>query len=213
MSKKEKIKKYEEAEKAASTDDGKLNIAKGKESEEKEPADLVERLEEKLLVAETASKDNYDRLLRVSAEFENFKKRTSREMDELRKFSNESILKELLPVVDNLERAISSASEADGSSQGVIKGVEMTQREILKVFSQFGVKPIEAIGQPFDPIYHQAIMQEETDEKPENTVTKEMQRGYLIHDRLLRPSMVVVSKPTQVAPGAEDGQDNISNED
>jgi molecular chaperone GrpE len=98
--------------------------------------------------------------------------------------------------VDNLERAISSTN-GDRSVEReacVVEGVEMTLNEILKILEKFHVQPIEAKGKPFDPTYHEAMMQEETDEYPENTVINELQRGYMIHERLLRPAMVVVSK-------------------
>ncbi len=152
--------------------------------------DLAEQLKHK----EQEAQENYDRLLRVSAEFENYKKRASREMEEFRKFSNQSLIKEMLSVVDNLELAMSSTNGHEAIDKGLLEGLEMTHREILKVFEKFDVKPISASGQPFDPTYHEAVMQEETDELPENTVVSELQKGYLIHDRLLRPSMVVVAK-------------------
>jgi molecular chaperone GrpE len=156
--------------------------------------DALEDLAEKLKSKEQEAQENYDRLLRVSAEFENYKKRASREMDEFRKYSNQSLIKEMLSVVDNLELAMNSTNGHKTIDKGLLDGLEMTHREILKVFEKFKVKPISAIGQPFDPTFHEAVMQEETDEFPENTVINELQRGYLIHDRLLRPSMVVVAK-------------------
>jgi len=96
-------------------------------------------------------------------------------------------------VVDNLELAMNSTNGHKTIDQGLLQGLEMTHTEILKVFEKFNVKPIEAQGQIFDPTFHEAVMQEETDEFDENTVINELQKGYLIHDRLLRPSMVVVA--------------------
>jgi molecular chaperone GrpE len=154
----------------------------------------IDELESQLKAKEQEAKENYERLLRVSAEFENYKKRASREMDEFRKYSNQSLIKEMLSVVDNLELAMSSTNGHEDIDQGLLQGLEMTHREILKVFEKFDVKPISAKGQSFDPTYHEAVMQEETDEVPANTVVNELQKGYLIHDRLLRPSMVVVAK-------------------
>jgi molecular chaperone GrpE len=191
MSKKEKIKKYEETEKAA--DQG-----EGASKDETVKVDIednsVESLQEKLDNAMAESKQHYDRLLRVSAEFDNFKKRSVREADEFRKFANETLLKDLLLVVDNLERAIASANDTTESNTCVVEGVQLTLDDILKILSKYGVTPIEAVGRPFDPAFHQAIMQEETDAHPENAVVSEMQKGYLLHDRLLRPAMVVVAK-------------------
>lgn len=137
-----------------------------------------------------------DRFLRLSAEFENYKKRMTRQMDDFRKYANESLLKDLLTVVDNLERAIqTSEKEVTESTQVcVVEGVEMTLTEVLKILKKGHVTPVEAMGKAFDPAFHEAVMQEESEEHPENTVINEFQKGYLIHDRLLRPAMVVVSK-------------------
>ncbi|MFP4226095.1 MAG: nucleotide exchange factor GrpE [Desulfobacterales bacterium] len=157
----------------------------------------IEQLKSELDQVRQEASDEHDRLLRLSAEFENYKKRMDRQAEEFKKYANESLLKELLTVVDNLERAISSSDADKGvnSEACVIEGVEMTLNEILKILKKFNVTPIEAKGKPFDPVYHEAMMQEESDEYPENTVINEFQKGYLIHDRLLRPAMVVVSKP------------------
>ena len=157
--------------------------------------DPGKNLEEKLRLKEAEALETYDRLLRVSAEFENYKKRAAREMEDFRKFSNQSLIKEMLSVVDNLELAMNSTEGHESIDKGLLEGLEMTHREILKVFERFNVTPICAAGQPFDPAYHEAVMQEETDEFAENTVINELQKGYLIHDRLLRPAMVVVAKP------------------
>jgi molecular chaperone GrpE len=161
------------------------------------PETTVDELKAELDQVRQEAADEHDRLLRLSAEFENYKKRMDRQVAEFKKYANEKLLKELLTVVDNLERAISSTNGDKGlrSDACVIEGVEMTLNEILKLLKRFNVEPIEAKGKPFDPVYHEAMMQEETDEYPENTVINEFQKGYMIHDRLLRPAMVVVSKP------------------
>ncbi len=161
--------------------------------------DPIKELEDQLNAKEEEAKETYDRLLRVSAEFENYKKRSAREMDDFRKFANQSLLKEMLSVVDNLELAINSANEKQKSDSSLREGLDLTLKEILRVFEKFSVNPIESKGKSFDPTYHEAVMQEETDEHPENTVINEMQKGYLIHDRLLRPAMVVVAKPSTKA--------------
>jgi molecular chaperone GrpE len=156
--------------------------------------DPIKDLETQLEASQQEAKENYDRLLRVSAEFENYKKRTSRELEEYRKFANQSLIKEMLSVVDNLELAMNSTNGHKTIDQDLLQGLDMTHREILKVFEKFNVKPIEAKGQAFDPTFHEAVMQEETDEFDNNTVINELQKGYLIHDRLLRPAMVVVAR-------------------
>ncbi len=164
----------------------------------------LKELEDRCEALEKEARENYDRYVRVSAEFENYKKRMAREIADFRKYANESLIKELLPVVDNLERAL-EACEADGAANDQLtEGVAMTLRGIMKVLEKFVVKPIDSLGKPFDPGIHQAVMQREHNDKPENTVVEELQRGYTMHDRLLRPAMVVVSKS-----GAE--QDNPPN--
>ena len=151
---------------------------------------------QKLQSAESEARENYDKYLRVSAEFDNFKKRSAREREDYRKFSNEKLLQDLLPVVDNLERALISAEDPSAEEKGIREGVELTLREILRVLERFGVKSIQSLNEPFDPAYHQAMMQEPRDNVPGNTVISELQKGYTLHDRLLRPAMVVVSAPT-----------------
>ncbi len=150
-------------------------------------------------------KEYHERLLRVSADFENYKKRSAREMESHRKYANENLIKALLPVVDNLELALQSAGackagengsaeKPPGSAPGIVEGVEMTLKELLKVLEKFGVVPIDSVGKPFDPGFHEAAMQEPSDQHPDNSVIREFQRGYMIQDRLLRPAMVVVAK-------------------
>jgi molecular chaperone GrpE len=159
--------------------------------------DPIKELEAKLEAKDKEAGETYDRLLRASAEFDNYKKRSSREMEEFRKFANQSLIKEMLSVVDNLELAMNSTDGHKAIDKDLLQGLEMTHKEILRVFDKFNVKPIDAKGQPFDPTFHEAVMQEETDDSPKNTVINELQRGYMIHDRLLRPSMVVVAKPKE----------------
>lgn len=156
-----------------------------------------------LTEAHNEAKQNYDRLLRATAELENFKKRSAREMADFKKFANESLIKALLPVIDSLELAIQSSPNAEESCRQVVEGVSLTLTELTKILEQFGVKAIDAEGQPFDPKYHQAFVQEENDKLPENTVIKEFQKGYLLNDRLIRPAMVIVSKKSGAAKGGE----------
>ena len=178
----------------ADATDQKNSEAETEKTDQVQAEDPMKDLEVQLEAKEQESKENYDRMLRVSAEFENYKKRTSRELEEFRKFANQSLIKELLSVVDNLELAMNSTNGHQTIDQGLLQGLEMTHKEILKVFEKFNVKPIEAKGQVFDPTFHEAVMQEETDEVDPNTVVNELQKGYLIHNRLLRPSMVVVAR-------------------
>jgi molecular chaperone GrpE len=165
-----------------------------KEETQEEELDPIEKLKKELEKAQEDTKEAQDKMLRLTAETENFKKRTQRESQDFRKFANESLIKQLLTVVDNLERAINSSADEDESSSSVVQGVEMTLTEMLKILENFNVKPIDIGDGVFDPNFHQAVMQEEADDVPENTIIRELQKGYMLHDRLLRPSMVVVSK-------------------
>jgi len=167
--------------------------------EETVSGDAVEDLEKELEEAVMKAEASHDRFLRVSAEFENYKKRMQRDVEDFRKYANESLIKDLLNVVDNLERAVESSSEK-GDNDQLMEGIDLTLKEILRIFEKFKVKPIEALDREFDPVVHQAVLQEVSENHPENTVIREFQRGYTIHDRLLRPAMVVVSKAAE-APG------------
>lgn len=160
-----------------------------------EPTDPLKELDDKLAAKEQEIAETHDRLLRVSADYENYKKRSAREMEDFRKYANQSLLKEMLTVVDNLELAINSAKEEKNTDKKLIEGLNLTRNEVLRVFEKFNVRPIKARGEIFDPAFHEAVMREETDDYPENTVLSEFQKGYLIHDRLLRPAMVVVAVP------------------
>jgi molecular chaperone GrpE len=169
----------------------------GNADETADAVDPLKDLEEKVTEAQAEARENHDRMLRLAAEFENYKKRTNREMEDLKKYATENLIRQLLTIVDNLERAIASASADNQNGQGVIDGVALTLAEVMKILEKHNVSPIESLGVPFDPSFHQAMCQEESDEHPPNTVVQEYQKGYMIHDRLLRPAMVVVSKTTQ----------------
>lgn len=155
--------------------------------------DPVSQLQEALAAAEKEKADINDRFLRAAADFDNYKKRLDRQWVDFKKYANESLAKELLTVVDNLERAIAASVDAAPDARCLVDGVKMTLDEILKILERFGVTPIKAAGAKFDPNYHQAVSTRKTDEVEENIVLEEYQKGYLIHDRLLRPAMVVVS--------------------
>ncbi|VEN72976.1 Protein GrpE [Candidatus Desulfarcum epimagneticum] len=137
--------------------------------------------------------DAFDRLQRLSAEFQNYKKRAAREMSDFKKFANEVLLKELLTVADNLERAVESIRDENGPDSPALEGVTLTLDALKKIFKDFHVVEVKSLDEPFDPAFHEAMMRELNNDCPENTVIKEMQKGYMIHDRLLRPALVVVS--------------------
>jgi molecular chaperone GrpE len=142
------------------------------------------------------AQENYDRYLRLAAELENIKKRQEREVAELRQFANENLLKELVPVLDNLERALEHGRQS-GAPEALMEGLDLVNQDFLKVLGRFGVTPINSVGERFDPAYHHAVMEEEAPEVEDQTVLKELQKGYLLQNRLLRPAMVVVSRNTE----------------
>lgn len=152
----------------------------------------AELLRQQLRLKEEEAKNNYDRLIRQTAEVENFKKRALRDKEEAIRYANETLVKELLPIIDNLERAISHARGGNGAS--LVEGVEMILKGLFDALGKYGVSQISAIGQPFDPQLHEAMAQVETDTDAPNTVLEEHQKGYLLKDRLLRPALVTVAK-------------------
>ena len=137
-----------------------------------------------------------DRYLRLAAEFDNYKRLAQRDRREQTKFANENILKELLPVIDNLERAI-GFSKTGAGGDGLVQGVELTLKQFLETLAKFGVKQIESVGTVFDPSLHQAVAHVPSPKAAENTVVEEYQKGYLLHDRILRAAMVAVAAPAE----------------
>ncbi len=176
-------------------DDREEEIRDADAAENKRETDDEGSMKDDVAAAKKEAAENHDRLLRVCADFENYKKRAQRQMDDHRKYSNTELIKDLLPIIDNLERAVEAQKQSpEGSGACMAEGVEMTLNEIKNVLKKYDVTPVEANGKPFDPNYHEAMMQEDRPDLPENTVVNELQKGYLLHDRLIRPSMVVVSK-------------------
>ncbi|HEV8327486.1 MAG TPA: nucleotide exchange factor GrpE [Nitrospiraceae bacterium] len=169
-----------------------------------EDTGLVEELQ--LALAEKTEKFNElnDKYLRLAAEFDNFKRLAQRDQRDLIRFGNEQLLKELLPVVDNLERAV-KASRKGGSSDVLIQGVDLTLKQLTGALTRFHVLPVETVGQPFDPATHQAVASVASEKVPEQHVVDEFQRGYRLHDRTLRAAMVSVS--TGQAQDGEPGTD------
>jgi molecular chaperone GrpE len=152
-------------------------------------------VEEQLAAKENEARENWDRFLRERADLENYRKRVSREKEELLNYGNKSLIEEILPIVDNLERALDHASE-DGMT-AVVEGIRMTHTMLVAALKKFGVTPVEAAGAVFDPAFHQAMAQVPTDDHAPNTVVQEFQKGYLLKERLLRPAMVTVATPAK----------------
>ena len=146
-----------------------------------------------------------DKYLRLAAEFDNYKRLAQRDQRDQIRFGNEQLLRELLPVVDNLERAIKAAKGAK-SAEGLVQGVDLTLKQLQGVLGKFGVQSIPTMGQPFDPSGHQAVATVPSSQVPDQHVVEEFQRGYRLHDRILRPAMVTVSS------GAESGSNEVDSE-
>ena len=152
--------------------------------------------QEALQLAEQKAKENYDKFLRVYAEFENYRKRIDKEKSEFIKYANEGMIKDILVVVDNLERAIEQAKD-HAQAEGVVLGVEMILKQLKDILEKYGVKEMRAMGEFFDPRLHEAVIHEVADEHEENMVIAELQKGYILKDRLIRPAMVKVSRKSQ----------------
>lgn len=163
-------------------------------AEAEEETDPLQKLRQELVVAKEEAGKNWDLYLRERADLENARKRHQRDREEAIRFANDRLLREMIPVLDNLERAVGHAEQGDDDSQGLLEGVNMTINQFRKVLEDFGVKPINALGEDFDPNLHQAMGHVETTDQAPNTVTSEFQKGYLLNDRLLRPSLVMVAR-------------------
>lgn len=143
-----------------------------------------------------------DKYLRLAAEFENYKRRVQRDQSDTIRFANEKLLRDMLPTLDNLERAIQSGRNQD-NIDGILKGIDLTYKHFIETLRKMGVTQVSSVGEIFDPAKHQAVGQVESSNVPENAIVKEYQKGYFLHDRILRPAMVTVAKAIPAAPDGE----------
>lgn len=162
--------------------------ARPKEEEQKEltPDQEMARMQQEMEQAN-------DMMLRLAAELDNYKKRVAKERESLIRYAAQDVLQELIPVLDNFERAIESADKSK-DFVSFLEGVKMIYKNMYDVMGRKGLARIHAVGETFDPNIHEAVMQVTSQEHPENVVVEELQKGYMLHDRVIRPSMVVVSK-------------------
>ena len=171
----------------------KKTVSLNEELAEPEETETVEKLpvdEKERLTAEL--KETNDKYLRLYAEFENYKKKVNKDKEELVKYGNEKLIYELLPVIDNLEMALEhSKNEA---SEGIVQGVEITLKELMRILQKFELTPINSMGKPFDPAIHHAMTLVERDDIEENIVVEEFRKGYMFRDKVIRASLVGVSK-------------------
>ncbi len=173
--------------------------------EKKQTENQKEKQEEKIITLKESeylelkeeaekAKEYWDKILRLQADFDNMRKRLEREKQDFIKFANEGIILELLNVLDDLERTVGLAESQHQDLSSFLKGVEMILAHLYEMLKEYGVKPIEAEGKIFDPHLHEAMMQVEDKNLPENTVVEELQKGYLLNDRVIRTAKVKVSK-------------------
>ncbi len=205
MVEKEKNNTYQEDEELKDDSDQVIEEEETKEDleEQKEAEEEVTEEEEVSLEAYEAlkqEKENLeeeiekikDRLLRIQAEYDNYRKRTEKERIAMRKYEAEALATELLGVIDNFERAL--ATEVDEAQKGFYDGVKMVYEQFLEALRSQGVEAMEVVDQPFDPNLHHAVMQEEDESKESNIITEELQKGYMLKDKVIRPAMVKVNK-------------------
>lgn len=173
---------------------------KGEESNKETTEQQDVSLEEKVLTLAAELKQSkeqadeyYAHLQRLQAEFDNYRKRTQKEKEDFVKYASERVVEALLPVLDNFERAVAAAKTSQDFNS-FSQGVEMIYKQMLNTLDKEGLAAIEAVGKPFDPNIHEAVLQVDSEEYPENTVVEELQKGYLLKEKVIRPSMVKVSR-------------------
>jgi molecular chaperone GrpE len=193
---------------AAATEDEPVADASSAAASAKAGSVSEQELED--LKAKAAKADeNWDRFLRATAELENYRKRAAREKEELARFTSERVLSALLPVLDNLERAIDAAQQHGAEISPLLEGITQVHNQFRRALLEFGLREIAAnVGHPFDPNLHEAVSHIESAEHPEGHVVEQLQRGYKLADRLLRPARVVVSKGVPTADKSQEDSDD-----
>jgi molecular chaperone GrpE len=171
---------------------GQSTVSSSDEAINKEVSVQNAELKEELARKEKESTDNYDKYLRAVADLDNYKKRAIREKVDIIKYGKEDVIKDILPFVDSLDRALAHADSAD--IQAFKEGIKLIQEQLLSCLKKHGVEKIDSVGLDFDPNFHEAMMQVESEEHEENKVVNEVQKGYLLNGRLLRPSKVCICK-------------------
>ncbi|MCL0100692.1 nucleotide exchange factor GrpE [Peptococcaceae bacterium] len=179
--------KVNNEEKVCNDKDNLENLTKQVGDLKKQVEDLKNQLTEK----EALAKEYYNRLARAQADFENLRRRTNKEREQLLKYAAEELIIDILPVIDNFQRALESKNK---SSEEFVSGVEMIYKQLLDVLKKAGVEEIKSLGEDFDPNKHEAIMQVESEEYPENKIVEVLRKGYILKDKIIRPAMVKVSK-------------------
>lgn len=186
-----------------SPEDSESEVIEASEPQSPANAARIGELEAIVKSLEEERDDFKNRMVRVAADFENFRKRANREKQELRKFGIDRVVLELLPVIDNLERALLHTTEADNAG-GVVDGVRMVYKQFVSALKKHGVEGFDSVGEMFDPQKHEAIQQVESEEHDTNTVMEQFQKGYFLHERLIRPALVSVAKKVESTDTSKD---------
>lgn len=173
--------------------------------EEGEELDELAALQQKLNEAESKAEEYLDQWKRAAADFANYRKRVEKEQDELYQYANAGLITRILTVLDDFERAFQTMPD-NLAHLTWVEGIMLIDRKLRAILEQEGVQPIEAMGKPFDPLYHEAVMHEETADHEDGQVIAELQRGYRLHDRVLRPTLVKVAK--RIEPESNEGETN-----
>lgn len=162
------------------------------DAETNEESDEITNLKQEIKRIKKEKEADYDRMLRIQAEFDNYKRRSQKEKNIERKYKSQEMASELLPVIDNFERALQVEESDDAAS--ILKGVEMVYNQMIEAFKSQNIEVIETVGQEFDPNLHHAVMQVEDEEVESNIIVEELQKGYILEDRVIRAAMVKVNK-------------------
>ena len=184
--------------------------ADGSDGVSEQAQQRIDELEDRVEELQDQRDQFEERMMRVAADLENFKKRAKRNEEELEKYGSKSLVSDLLPTIDNLERALEHAKNSEEAN--IIDGVEMVVRQLHQQLGKHGVEPFDATGESFDPERHEAIQQVETSEHDSGEVLEQFQRGYMIHDRLLRPAMVSVAKQVEASTPEDETDDGAEDE-
>ncbi len=190
-------------------DEAEISEEESAETDETPIAEVVEEGPSELEQAQQEAKDLRDEMLRMRAETDNLRKRLQREKQDSVQFANERLIKQLIPIFENLDRALKAP---DTNVESLKEGVQLTSNQVLALFKKENVEPIQAVGEPFDPAFHEVLSQIESNDHDENTVIEEFSKGYRMNGRVLLPSRVVTSKKPQNAEPKDKDSDNASTE-
>jgi molecular chaperone GrpE len=171
----------------------------------------TDMLSSKIVELENNVNQYKDQVLRKAAEFENYKKRIENETGNIIRYANEELIEKILPVLDDFERSFAALKNTNTENESLVKGIELIYNKLKRILELQGVKPMDVVGQPFDPEFHDALLQIPSAEHPPHTILQEVEKGYLLHDRVLRHAKVIVSSDQHDTEGSP--KNNLSEMD